>query len=390
MKSSFLGKVVERAEHMSRDELLRYFARMARENGLLETVFGALRDGIVVMDRQGVIRYLNPGARRLLPFPEEIPERALIGHYLKEMDWSALLSRDHAVSRVLEIDYPDHRILDLHMLPVDLPGLEANQETVKAFACIFHDVTAQHSQTREAIETERVQAVTMLAAGVAHELGNPINNLNIHLQLMQRELRKLPEKVRVKVDESIHVAREEIRRLDSIIHEFLQAIRPTVPQLKPVKLERLISETARLLEREIRNQNILLELDMDPDLPEVPGDEGQLKQVFYNLIKNALQAMAEKGILSVQGRREERWVVLVFRDNGEGIALEDIPQVMQPFYTTKKRGSGLGLMIVQRIVREHGGRIEIESHRGQGTTVRLRLPWKGAQVKFLGEGTPAK
>ncbi len=329
------------------------------------------------------MRYVNPGAYQLLPIPKALPEKPLIGNYLKEIDWVALLARSQSVSRLLEIDYPEHRILDLSLLPIELPAENSEENMEAGFVAIFYDVTKQHAQTREVIESERVNAITMLAAGVAHELGNPINNLNIHLQLMERDARKLPEKAKRQLEESIEVAREEVQRLDTIIHEFLQAIRPTVPDLRPVNLEKLVRDTGELLQREVSNQNILVELDFESDLPAIQGDEGQLKQVFYNLIKNALQAMAEKGILTVEGRQEGPWVSLSFRDNGEGILMEDIPQVMQPFYTTKKRGTGLGLMIVQRIVREHGGQLEIESNRGQGTTVRIKLPTEGRQIKLL-------
>ncbi|MEM1158925.1 MAG: ATP-binding protein [Verrucomicrobiota bacterium] len=383
MKTSFLGKIVDRAEHLSHEELVRYLSRLARENSVLETVFGALKEGVVVISAEGEIQYLNPSAYQLLPVPKALPERPLIGNYLKDIRWEELLANAQSVSRLLEIDYPEHRILDFSLLPVELPSEDQEGESRPGFVGIFHDVTKQHTRTREVIESERVNAVTMLAAGVAHELGNPINNLNIHLQLMERDTRNLPEDLKEQMRASIDVARQEVSRLDTIIHEFLQAIRPTVPDLNPVDLQVIVCETVSLLEREVSNQNILIELDFEPDLPLIQGDEGQLKQVFYNLIKNALQAMAEKGILTVSGKMDGPWVSLSFRDNGEGISMEDIPQVMQPFYTTKKRGSGLGLMIVQRIVREHGGQMEIESNRGQGTTVRLKFPWKSKQVKML-------
>ncbi|MEM6885603.1 MAG: ATP-binding protein [Verrucomicrobiota bacterium] len=383
MKTSFLGKIVDRAEHLSHEELVRYLSRLARENGVLETVFEALKEGVVVLNREGVMRYINPGACQLLPFPQSLPERPQISHYLKEINWEALLANQQSVSRLLEIDYPEHRILDFSLLPVELPSEQQDGELEAGFVGIFYDVTRQHRQTREVIESERVNAVTMLAAGVAHELGNPINNLNIHLQLMERDTRKLPDKSRKRLNESIGIAREEVKRLDTIIHEFLQAIRPTVPELRPVNLQAVLCDTLELLKREISNQHILVELDFEEKLPIIQGDEGQLKQVFYNLIKNALQAMAEKGILTVEGKQEGSWLSLSFRDNGEGISMENIPQVMQPFYTTKKRGTGLGLMIVQRIVHEHGGQLEIESNHGQGTTVRIKFPWESKQVKLL-------
>ena len=137
------------------------------------------------------------------------------------------------------------------------------------------------------------------------------------------------------------------------------------------------------MEREIQNRDILVELELANDLPRCLVDRAQLKQVFYNLIKNALQAMRAGGILRIRTEASESQLVISFIDTGHGIAAEQIGRIFEPYFTTKPTGSGLGLMIVQRIVREHGGTIDVESNPARGTTVRLKLPIHEKRTRLL-------
>lgn len=379
MKSSFLGKLLERVDHLGADELQTYLVRLARENGFLETVFRTLQDGILVLDGTGRIDYANPAARSMLPLPKELPAGAPIERYLRDLPWGDWLAEPKGLTRRLDITYPDPRVVELVLLPFQNPdGAQADGRVA-----IFHDITRAESSAREAIESQRLQALTLLAAGVAHELGNPLNSLNIHLQLIQRDLRRLPAEEAGPIRDSIEVARRELDRLDTIIHQFLRAIRPTKPDFQACKLDALVQETLETLHAEIEDRRLLVEVDIDAAVPELRMDPVQMKQVFYNLVRNAMQAMGPRGLLRIRGELAEGCVLVTVRDNGCGIALEDLPRVTEAYFTTKQGGSGLGLMIVQRIVQEHGGRMEIESHPGRGTVVRLRFPLGGTQVRLL-------
>jgi signal transduction histidine kinase len=381
MKNSFLGKLMERVEHLEPDELKGYFLRMARENGLLETVFNTLHEAVVVLDANGRIEYCNRAVYKLLPIPADVPTGAPISKYLRDLDWRSLLMKGQATNKTLEIRYPEPRVLELYLLPV-----ENQSDDEQSFVAIFHDVTQKSADTREVIESERLHALTLLAAGVAHELGNPINSINIHLQLMERDTRRAEPELRRKLQESIRIARDEMDRLDAIINRFLKAIRPTVPEFREANIGVVLKETLEILQNELDDRSIIVDTDIPADLPLLRLDVEQIKQAFYNLIKNAMQAMDSKGILTIHAANREDCVELSFEDNGPGISLEDLPRVLEPYYTTKKRGTGLGLMIVQRILREHGAELQLESHHDQGTVVRVRFPLEKKQIRLLESG----
>jgi signal transduction histidine kinase len=250
-------------------------------------------------------------------------------------------------------------------------------------AIILRDITETRQRAASALESEKLSAITLLSAGVAHEIGNPLNSLNIHLQLMERELKKLPAAQGDRLREDLRVARDEIARLDQIINQFLHAIRPTRPELQPTNVNDIVTETLALMQREIGDRDILVEQELADRLPRILLDRAQLKQAFYNIIKNALEAMRSGGILHLRTEADDAYVTISFIDSGQGIGPEEIGQLFKPYFTTKQDGTGLGLMIVQRIVREHGGMIEVESNKDRGTTFRVRLPIHEKRTRLL-------
>jgi len=179
------------------------------------------------------------------------------------------------------------------------------------------------------------------------------------------------------------VARGEINRLDYIVTQFLHAIRPSQPQLKPASLNEVVEKTLELLHPEIENRGIQVHQRLARQLPLTPIDTTQMQQVLVNLIKNAMQAMTRDGTLTLQTGEGPKGVWVSVGDSGGGIPQEQINRIFEPFYTTKKKGSGLGLMIVQRIVRSHGGTIELESQTGRGTVFRIWLPLHERRPRLL-------
>jgi signal transduction histidine kinase len=203
---------------------------------------------------------------------------------------------------------------------------------------------------------------------------------------MERQVKKLPANNRGPLEESIQIARSEISRLDSIVTQFLRAIRPSKPQLQLENVNAILDEAVRFFAPEIEARDIVVEQELRSDLPLLELDRDQMKQVFYNVIKNSFEAMKRRGILRIRTDMDATHVLVSFTDTGGGMSAEGLSHVFEPYFTTKTSGSGLGLLIVRRIVREHGGELAIESNEGKGLTLTIRLPYVDQRVRMLEAG----
>jgi two-component system, sporulation sensor kinase E len=387
-KNSSLDRVLGRLDTLDSVNLANLVQRLARERGLFEEIFNTLQEGVLVITLDGEIDYANDAAHRLIGIGEDELAGQILWRLVPGLRPSlgAALEDDTAaalpvVTREFELTYPEHRTVRLYMVPFRGEG----RGDARRFAVILTDVTRDKQTNAQQIEDERTSSILLLAAGVAHELGNPLNSLTIHLQLMERKLKKLKaSKEAESLAESVSVCRAEVARLDGIISNFLDAIRPRPPDLTELDLAEALTEVLKFQQREFSDRRIAVEADALADLPPVMADRNQLKQVFFNINKNAMDAMQPGGRLKIRARADDESVYLLFGDSGSGIKQEDLVRLFQPYHTTKPDGHGLGLMIVQRIMREHGGQVGIESKEAIGTVVTLQFPRKDRRVRMLG------
>jgi len=415
MKAGFLEKLIGRLGKIGPEEVQNYFLRLAQEKGFLETVFNSIQEGIIVTDSNGRITYLNEAACELFGLEAENSIGKRLDERVRGLDWDSLTRSGGPVSRDMEIFYPANRFINFYIVPLliesrepvardAVPGRSRSAPTIPdepqsttaataervGHAIILRDITESRRSAQQTLESERLNALTLLAAGVAHEIGNPLNSLNIHLQLMERQARKLDDGQRAELQESIDVARAEINRLDSIVTQFLRAIRPTRPHLQRENINAIVEEAVRFLAPEIKDRDVVVEQELRADLPMLELDRDQMKQAFYNVIKNSFEAMKRRGILRIRTDMDESHAIIRFTDTGGGISAENLSHVFEPYFTTKPSGTGLGLLIVRRIVREHGGELSIESNEGKGLTLTIRLPYIDKRVRMLEAGAPQK
>ncbi|NOR17586.1 PAS domain S-box protein [candidate division WOR-3 bacterium] len=251
----------------------------------------------------------------------------------------------------------------------------------RGITTIFRDKTELKNLRQQLLQSEKLAVMGQLAAGVAHEINNPINGIITYMHLL---LKKLDEN---DIDQKtwkkkLKLIERESKRIGRLVKNLLNFSRKTEPDLRSISLKSIIEETLPLLEDQFLIKNLTITKNYKNNIPDILGDHNQLQQVVINLVLNAVQAVDTRGeikiTLSAEGaKRSECFVRLDIWDNGVGIPKEDLDKLFDPFYTTKtgdKSGVGLGLSIVNQIVRAHHGRIKIQSEVGKGTNVSVRLP----------------
>lgn len=328
------------------DQEVRQGQALAEERALL---LGELLAGTVDVDDQGRIVGANEVMLRWMP--------ELVGRTLAEV----LPGRGSAWEVV--VDGPG---APLHLLCSRHPRAEGG------LLVLAQDVTRLRQMEAMVARDERLAAVGKLAAGLAHEIRNPLASLSGSIQLLAED----------RADPLHEIALREVRRLDQLVEEFLDASRPPRLDLHPTELGAVVDEVERSFRNDPRyRERVQVELDLDPSVGPVTVDAARIRQVLWNLLLNAAQATPDRGLITVAMRRRAEHVELRVTDSGVGISPENMVRIFDPFFTTRSGGTGLGLANVERILRAHGGSVSVYSKQGQGTSFMLCLPLDIQQVE---------
>ena len=378
MKADIIDRLSERLKHSGLGEEQSFLLHLVREKSSLDTIFNTIREGIVVLDEAYDITYHNQAAQELLGLTNDAKGQALT-KFVPELKVNEMIPSENGFKRQeLEISYPEFRHLICTIV---------KQDEIDGYIIVIHDNTDLHNQSQSQNESEQLRLLTMLAAGVAHELGNPLNSLNIHLQLLNRLMKQIEGDEGDEARELLGVASGEIERLDTIIRQFLGALRSDKPEMKAIELTSILREALQFMTKEIEDRNIELEISIPERTPPIEGDETQLKQAFFNIMKNAIQAMPQGGKLALLCTGDDDFINISFADTGGGIDLNKIGKIFNSYKSDRHSGTGLGIFIVEKIIREHGGRLDISSAEDKGTILTISLPRLGKRIRMISTNT---
>ena len=369
----FLQRALQKIEKMDRTQIRKLVSDIAGENELLEMVMESMSDGVLVTDREDKILMVNKSAERMLPFAtdeliEKSLEEAIGDEEIREFFTENLRGLDRVLDREFTLGDGYSRILSLSIMPL------VRQGWITGNVIHIEDVTEKRAKEARLRRAESLAALTTLTAGVAHEIKNPLGSIGIHLELMKKEMSGKDQIETRKVMENLLIIKEEVDRLNRIVMDFLFTVRPMNAELSYDDLNRVVQELLELKKPELAEAGIALETELMAPGPQILMDERYMKQAVLNLLNNAISAMPEGGKLQVCTQQLGNEVRLKISDNGVGIPEENMDKIFEPYFTTKDFGSGLGLTLVYKIVKEHLGDIEINSKVGEGTTISLSFP----------------
>jgi len=348
-----------------------------------EYILESLEDGLIIIDPQGRISFVNQAAEILTdlsahpilgePYPRLFPDNPWLLDMVKKSQ-----PPQQAGSR-WEGEFVTHRG---RQVPVNLTvsPLQDRYGSCLGSILLLRDLTHRRELEEDLKRSDRLALLGTLAAGLAHEIKNPLGGIKGAAQLLRRKLARDPA-----LAEYTDIMIREVNRVNGLIEQLLDLSRPTRLHLKTLNIHRLLDEVLLLETQTVAQGSVVVKKNFDPSLPPIHGDQAQLTQVFLNLVKNALQAMNGRGHLTIttrietdfhirgQGRGRGKFIWVDIEDTGPGITEEDQPHIFSPFFTTKASGTGLGLAICHRIVKEHGGVIRVESRPGKGATFKVSL-----------------
>lgn len=380
----FVDKAVRKINQLDIKQITRIINDLNGDAEMLADALDALPYGIIILDEHGLVRFVSANTRTLVPLFRPGSD-----------DWEGSPLQDVIDSKELvdyvgqfltgkspvqnEFDY--QRGAKVRTIQVDVRSL--GSRTI----LLLSDVTERNEAEAKYHQREYLASMTTMAASVAHEIKNPLAGMKIYLDLMQRKLQK---KGSVTLEESkqyLDILYEEIDRLNSIVVDYLFAVRPMHVVLRENDLEPTIDEVIAFVKPELSQSHVDIQKDFSSSVTRVAYDAKMVKNVLLNLIRNAMAAMPGGGTITLRLRLDGNNVALDVSDTGVGIPAENLSKIFEPYFTTKgEKGTGLGLTIVYKIMREHHGDVTVSSQVGVGTTFTLLFPVPASSRLGLTEG----
>lgn len=341
-------------------------AELVSEKEKLNTIVSAIGCGIIMIDRNAKIIWTNEKMK-------EIAKGDIVGKYCEEVLGECLVSSfqkshdTHTLDTMIVTNvFEKNRFYQITTAPI----WSENNE-LHGYIRLVQDITEIKNMENQIVHSEKLSSIGRLAAGIAHEIGNPLTSIFSFVQIL-RENEDDPLK-----KENLDIIYNHINRISEILKQLSGFTKmPTEHQLNPCNVNDVIDSTLNLIQYDKKAKHITLKRQLSPELPEIVANCNELAQVFLNLVLNALDAMPDGGTLTATSQFKDNKVVLTFEDTGIGIAKEDLTRIFDPFYTTKEKGTGLGLSVSYNIIKKIGGTISVRSELNKGTAFIIELPVK--------------
>lgn len=399
---TFIERALKKLPKMTAEQITDLLLRTAAENERLESVLDSLAEGLLVCDADYNLILVNKSAERLLPlvFHDQLERplwSSIADDRIADFLHTTLIDGDRVLDREFDVEVKGiQRLLAISVLPL------VKDRRVTGSLIHVEDITEKRAKEARLRRAENLASLTTLAAGVAHEIKNPLGSISIHIQLIQKALQASraacsddpdnSEPVSIQgapfdlLEKYLAVVNEEIDRLNRIVVDFLFAVRPMNMELREGNLNSLIHELVDFVHYELEESHIQTVLELDEKLPSLCYDERYIKQALLNLIKNAIAAMPEGGTLTIKTESTGSEVHIYINDTGIGISEENLSKIFEPYFTTKETGSGLGLTLVFKIIKEHRGEISVKSREGEGSSFMITLPIPQKETKLIAYG----
>ena len=388
-KVNFIDRLLARIDRLDRQSIQNYISALVSDRQKMERVLDEVGQGVILLSPEGAVKFANRSALLWLGFGRVPKDHFQIGELaadplVREFIAKCLKKPFENASSEFRVLSPREMFLRLHWVP--LPTEEEDEILLK-----IENLTQDRNVHDEEARFQRIEGLVRLASGIAHEIGNPLNAIQIHLQLLKQEISRWPKEQQRAFEKFAGVLSSETKRLDQIVRSFLKATRHPPLRFRLGSLNESIEEVANFLRPEMKKQKVAPKLLLDKNLPRFLFDESRLHEAFVNLIKNGVEAMPRGGTLTVSTVLKDKACIIQVADEGEGINEKDLPHIFEAYYTTKPEGSGLGLSQVYQAVHDHGGRIDVKSKPKKGTVFTLILPVRQErlslpQPKENGEG----